>query len=252
MTTTKAEVRSAKGQTQDQHLHVITDLLGQAVSATDKIEGLGARLAVAVYSAVTVEELDETQLRDYAAGTSKAQAQSILEGLCGKLSPKYEQAMLLIAEKDIVKEEKDKARRQVRAVKQMLSRAVIIAVWLKDSKVTSVAVRNGDIRLTSDDDEMDGRYSVRSAEQAARKHLGRTGTPREASHEEKPVTMTVKSAAEWLANQVRGTDATEFSPATRKQLVDLMTCLGYVFAPDEEQGVDGNKVVELAKKAANG
>ena len=99
---------------------------------------------------------------------------------------------------------------------------------------------------------MDRRYSVGGAEKAARKHLGRTGSAREATHEEKPVTMTVKSTAEWLANQVRGTDASEFSAATRKQLVDLMTCLGYVFAPDEEQGVDGSKVVELARKAANG
>lgn len=240
-------------ESSSERLARITQLITQAVSASDKIEGLGARLAVAIYDAAAAGELDEVELRTYATGTSKKQANEIVTSLCSKLSPKYDDAVAAASEKELPREQREHARRQMKAIKQMVSRSVLIAAWMMDKEVNSVTVKGSDLSLSSDDADLDGRHTVRGAESSARKHFGRTSNGAGASTKVEADTsgLTLLTAATWLADQIRGTDADDYSANTRKQLIDLLTCLGYTFAADGEE-IDGAKVVELARVSARG
>ena len=246
------EAKESKPLPNAQYLGEITKLLDSSIDLNNKAQNTTAKLSIFVFDAMKAQELEVSTVNEYVNGASKQRAEEIINGLCELYSHKFRSAQETADDKEASKEAREGARRDMRACKMMLRRALLIGAYLFKINPAKVRLQAGDVSIDHDNDNFAGRFSVTAMETKSRKMFDRGGSERAAQTNTgtAPVApgASLGVAAKMIANNVSGKKLDEFSSDTRKALQDALIVLLHTFAPNGDS-IDGNKVVELYKKS---
>ena len=234
-------------QSNSQYSAHIGKLLDESMTIIGRQQACGAKLAVALYNATIAGEISHDVSAEYAAGMEKKLAEACVNDLCELYSSKYRTAEAIAVDKTAAKDARDHSRRDMRACKQMMRRGLMICAYLVSIGPEKVTIKGSDINIRHDDDDIDGRYPVSALESRARKQFGRQSEVGNNRASTKGVSL--KIAANMVAEQVSGREALEFEASSREALLAALVALSHAFAPAGD-GIDVEKLEEIYDKAA--
>ena len=235
-------------QSNSKYSNHIGRLLDESMTIVGRQQACGAKLAVALYNATIDDEIDGDVAAEYAAGMEKKLAEACINDLCELYSSKYRMAEAVASDKTAAKDARDRGRRDMRACKQMMRRGLMICAYLITINPERVSVKGSDISIRHDDDDVDGRYPISALESRARKQFGRQGeTGNNRGTSAKGVSLRI--AANMVAEQVTGRGADEFEASSREALLAALVALSHAFAPAGDS-IDAQKLREIYNKTA--
>lgn len=242
-----------KVMTQQTQTQIETNkLFNDVLSIERKASNIGVKLAIAMFNAINIGEVDKEQVKAFGKGTSKKRAGNILNQLASFYSDTYAQALDDYQNKENSKEIRTLADKQLRSIKKAMTRALFIAGYAYERGVQGVNMnKQGDIVLVISEDEQET-YSWTVAIKLAKKHYDRTGKGlgREEHSTNDTSAMPLLTAAKVIEDQAIRLNVNELAPATRKQLQAALIALSGMFAADDSGKLNVVEIERLYNEAA--
>lgn len=213
----------------------VNKLFRAIVDSERKANSTGARLASAMNDLIISGEVSAKQIKTFSEGTSRQHANAILHELCEVYSNDYKTAYEDALNKTLSKELRAASDKVCKAIRKAMTRSLYIASWAYEKNAPISVNKQGDIVLHNGTEQAET-YSLRTAENNAKRHYGRTGNGTNAGQgasEEASIPLSL--ALKTISNSMAGRDRahTPLSPQVNAIAQDaLIALLGYFGAED--------------------